>query len=52
MQSETKLDGSKHWCNLEIGTNKHKDLNFVYANHREEEEIYRLATIEIAEAQH
>jgi hypothetical protein len=43
---------SKHWCNLEIDTNKHEDLNFVFANHREEEEIYLLATIEIAEAQH
>ncbi len=42
---------SKHWCNLEIDTNKHKDLNFVFANHREEDEIYPLTTIEIAEAQ-
>jgi hypothetical protein len=23
---------SKHWCNLEIDTNKHKDLNFAFAN--------------------
>ncbi len=43
---------SKYWCNLEIDTNKHEDLNFVFANHREEEEIYPLTTIEIAEAQH
>ena len=42
---------SKHWCNLEIDTNKHKDLNFVFANHGEEDEIYPLTTIEIAEAQ-
>jgi hypothetical protein len=43
---------SKHWCNLEIDTNKHKDSNFAFANHREEGEIYPLTTIEIAEAQH
>jgi hypothetical protein len=41
---------SKHWCNLEIDTNKLEDLNFAFANHGEEEEIY-LTTIEIAEAQ-
>jgi hypothetical protein len=43
---------SKHWCNLEIDTDKHDDLNFAFANHREEDEIYPLTTIEIAEAQH
>ncbi len=43
---------SKHWCILEIDTNKHEDLNFVFANHGEEDEIYPLTTIEIAEAQH
>jgi hypothetical protein len=42
---------SKHWCNLEIDTTKHKDFNFAFANHREEDEIYPLTTIEIAEAQ-
>jgi hypothetical protein len=42
---------SKHWCNLEIDTNKHGDLNFAFANHGEENETYPLATIEIAEAQ-
>jgi hypothetical protein len=44
---------SKHWCNLEleIDNNKHEDLNFSFANHREEDEIYPLTTIEIAEAQ-
>ncbi len=30
---------SKHWCNLEIDTNKHKDLDFVFANHGQEDEI-------------
>ncbi len=43
---------SKHWCNLEIDTNKHEDLNFAFANHGEEDAIYPLTTIEIAEAQH
>jgi hypothetical protein len=42
---------AKHWCNLEIDTNNHQDLNFVFANHGEEDEIYPLTTIEIAEAQ-
>ncbi len=42
---------SKHWCNLEIDTNKPKDLNLAFANHREEDEVYPLTTIEIAEAQ-
>jgi hypothetical protein len=42
---------SKHWCNLDIDTNKPKDLNFAFANHGEEGEIYPLTTIEIAEAQ-
>jgi hypothetical protein len=43
---------SKHWCNLEIDTDKHDNLNFAFANHGEEDEIYPLTTVEIAEAQH
>jgi hypothetical protein len=43
MQLETKLNGSlKHLCKLEIDTNKHEDLNLVFANHGEEEEKYPL----------
>jgi hypothetical protein len=42
---------SKHWCNLKIDTDKHKDLNFVFANHGEKDEIYPLAIIDIAGAQ-
>jgi hypothetical protein len=42
---------SKYWWNLEIVTSKHEDLNFVFANHGEEDDIYPLTTIEIAEAQ-
>jgi hypothetical protein len=51
-QRQNWMTVSKHWCNLEIDTHKPKDLNFVFANHGEEEEIYPLTTIEIAEAQH
>jgi hypothetical protein len=51
-QRQSWMAVSKHWCNLKIDTNKPKDLNFAFANHREEEEIYPLTTIEIAEAQH
>jgi hypothetical protein len=44
---------SKHWCNLNMNdTIEHEDhMNLVFANHREEEEIYPLTTIEIAKAQ-
>jgi hypothetical protein len=52
MQSETKQDGSlKYWCNLEIEIDKHEELNLVFANHGEEDEIHPLTTIEIAKAQ-
>ncbi len=51
-QRQNWMAFSKHWCNLEIDTNKHKDLNFVFANHGEEDEKSPLTTIEIAEAQH
>ncbi len=52
---------SKNWCKLDIDTNKldidlnmdkHDDWNLVFAHHKEEDEIYPLTTIEIAEAQH
>jgi hypothetical protein len=32
------------WCKLKIDTNKHEDLNLVFANHRKEDEIYPLRT--------
>jgi hypothetical protein len=38
-QRQSWMTVSKHWCNLEIDTNKHKDLNFAFANHGEEDEI-------------
>jgi hypothetical protein len=50
-QRQSWMTVSKHWCNLEIDTNKHGDLNFAFAYHGEEDEIYPLTTIEIAEAQ-
>jgi hypothetical protein len=50
-QRQSWMTVSKHWCNLKIGNNKHGDLNFAFANHGEEDEIYPLTTIEIAEAQ-
>ena len=42
---------SKHWCKLELDTNKHEDLNLVFENYREEDEIYPLTTIEREKAQ-
>jgi hypothetical protein len=50
-QRQNWMTVSKHWCNLNIDTHKPKDLNFAFAIHGEEEEIYPLTTIEIAEAQ-
>jgi hypothetical protein len=50
---------NKSWCKLDIDTesldlytNKYDDWNLVFAHHKEEDEIYLLTTIEIAEAQH
>jgi hypothetical protein len=50
-QRQSWMTVSKHCCNLEIDTNKHKDLNFAFAYHGGEDEIYPLTSIEIAEAQ-
>ncbi len=50
-QRQSWMTVSKHWCNLGIDTNKPEDLNFAFAHHGEEDEIYPLTTIEIAEAQ-
>ncbi len=50
---------SKNWCKLDIDsdtldsyTNKHDDWNFVFAHHKEEDEIHPLTLREIADAQH
>jgi hypothetical protein len=47
------MTGLKHWCKLEMNdTIEHDDqMNLVFVNHGEEEEIYPLTTIEIAKAQ-
>jgi hypothetical protein len=50
-QRQSWMTVSKHCCNLEIDTDKPKDLNFTFANHGEEDEIYPLTTIAIAEVQ-
>jgi hypothetical protein len=50
-QRQSLMTVSKHWCNLEIDTNKPKDLHFTFASHGEEDDIYPLTTIELAEAQ-
>ena len=52
VQRQNWLAVSKHWCELELDTTtKHEDWNLLFANHGEEDEIYSLTTIEIAEAQ-
>ncbi len=47
---------SKNWCKLDIDsdnldsyTNKHDDWNLVFAHHEEEDEIYPLTLIEMAQ---
>ncbi len=49
---------SKNWCKLDIDsdnldsyTDKHDDWNLVFAHHEEEDEVYPLTLIEIADAQ-
>jgi hypothetical protein len=52
MQSKTKLvTVLKQWCKLKVNTNKHEDLNLMFANHGREDGTYHLTTIEIAKAQ-
>ena len=52
VQRQNWLTLSKHWCNVEtVDTTKHEDFNLVFATHGEEDEIYPLTIIEIAEAQ-
>jgi hypothetical protein len=35
---------SKQWWKLKVDTNKHEDLNLVFANHGKDVEIYPLTT--------
>jgi hypothetical protein len=59
-QRQSWMTVSKNYCKLDIdtvklhidlNTNKHDDWNLVFAHHEEEDNIYPLTTIEIAEAQ-
>jgi hypothetical protein len=52
-QRQNWMTVSKNWCKLDIdlNTNKDEDWNFAFAHHKEEDEIYPLNTLEIAEAQ-
>jgi hypothetical protein len=50
---------SKNWCKLDIDsdnldsyTDKHDDWNLMFAHHEEEDKVYPLTLIEIADAQH
>ena len=58
-QRQNWMTVSKNWCELDIdtdkldlNTDKRDDWNLVFAHHEEEDKIYPLTTIEIAEAQH
>ncbi len=35
-QRQNWMAVSKHWCNLDINTDTHEDLNHVFAHHKEE----------------
>jgi hypothetical protein len=51
-QQQNWLAVSKLWCELETNdTTKHEDWSLMFANHREEDEIYPLTIIEIPETQ-
>jgi hypothetical protein len=57
-QRQNWMRVSKNWCeldidtdNLDLYTNKHDDWNLVFSHHKEEDEIYPLTIIEMAEAQ-
>jgi hypothetical protein len=50
-QRQSWMTVLKDWCNLEIDNNKHEDLNFTFANHGEEDELYPLTTIDEVEAE-
>ncbi len=57
-QRQCWMTVSKKWCKLDIDsdnldsyTNKHDDWNLMFAHHKEEEEVYPLTSIEIADAQ-
>jgi hypothetical protein len=47
-----KLDKDADKLNIDLNTDKHENWDLVFAHHEEEDEIYPLTTIEIADAQH
>ena len=47
----SKLDIDTDKLDIDLNTNKHDDWNLVFAHYKEEDKIYHLTTIEIAEAQ-
>jgi hypothetical protein len=56
-QRQNWMAVSKNWCKIDIDTesldlytDKHDDWNLVFAHHKEEDKIYTLNTLEIAEA--
>jgi hypothetical protein len=57
-QRQNWMTVSKNWCkldidsdNLDLYTDKHDDLNLVFAHHEEEDEIFPLTLTEKADAQ-
>ncbi len=58
LQRQNWMTVSENWCELDIDsdkldlyTNKHDDWYLMFVHHKEEDEIYPLTMIEIAEAQ-
>jgi hypothetical protein len=43
-QRQNWMTVSKHWCKLQIDTNKCEGFNLVFTNHRKEDKIYPLWT--------
>ncbi len=57
-QRQCWMTVSKNWCELDIDldnldsyTDKHDDWNLMFAHHKEEDKVYPLTLIEIADAQ-
>jgi hypothetical protein len=50
-QRQNQMAVSKHWCKQDSCTNKHENLNLMFANHGEEDNIHHLTTMKTAKAQ-
>jgi hypothetical protein len=44
VRDKTGQQSQKQWCKLTVDTNKHEDLNLMFANHGKEDEIHPLKT--------